>query len=49
MDAEDDAQWKKPLQTAGAFLIDSAGVIRWVKTAQRVVDLPRAQELLSYL
>ena len=39
--AEDDAEWKKPLQTAGAFLIDSDAVIRWVKTGQRVVDFSR--------
>jgi peroxiredoxin len=45
--AEDEAEWRRPLQTAASFLIRSDGVIRWAKTG--LVALPKAEDLLALL
>ena len=44
---EDEAEWRRPLQTAASFLIRSDGEIRWSKTG--LVALPKTEELLSLL
>src|SRR5438105_4062668 len=44
---EDEAEWRRPLQRVGAFLIDRDGTIRWAKVANRVFDLPKGEELLA--
>jgi hypothetical protein len=47
MTPEDDAEWKRPLQSVGYFLIGRDGVIRWARVEARVQPLPKAEELLT--
>jgi peroxiredoxin len=44
---EDDAEWKRPLQSVGYFLIGRDGVIRWARVEARVQPLPKVEELLA--
>jgi peroxiredoxin len=49
MTPEDDAEWKRPLQSVGYFLIGRDGIIRWARVEARVQPLPKAEELLALL
>ena len=48
---EDEVEVRRPLQTVGAFLIGSDGVIRWANAGGPVIvaELPKAEELLARL
>lgn len=45
--AEDDAEFKRPLQSVGYYLIDRQGVIRWAGAGELLADLPRPESLLA--
>jgi peroxiredoxin len=47
MTPEDDAEWKRPFQWVGYFLIGQDGIIRWARVEPRVQPLPPAEELLA--
>ena len=46
---EDEAEYSRPLQTSGLFLIDSDGVIRWTRAPASVLIPLRIDELLAQL
>jgi len=45
--AEDDAEFKRPLQSVGYYLIDRQGVIRWASAGELLHELPRPESLLA--
>jgi peroxiredoxin len=45
--AEDEAEFKRPLQSVGYYLVDRAGVIRWASVGQVLEDLPVPETLLA--
>jgi hypothetical protein len=47
MTAEDDAEWKRPLQSVGYFLIGRDGLIRWSRVEARITTVPAVEELLA--
>ena len=47
--AEDEAEWKRPLQAVGYYLIDSQGVIRWANVGTIINGLPGPESLLALL
>ena len=49
MTAEDDTEWKRPLQAVGYFLIGPDGVVRWAHSAMQVTLLPAPEELLPLI
>jgi peroxiredoxin len=50
MTEEDDAEWKRPLQAIGYFLVGRDGLIRWARVDQRGFrPLPTVDEILPLL
>jgi len=49
MTPEDNAEWQRPLQAVGQFLIGRDGVIRWARAEWSPTALPQMDELLSLL
>ena len=47
--AEDDAEFKRPLQSVGYFLIDQQGVIRWTSVGEFFTKLPAPESLRALL
>jgi len=45
--AEDEAEWKRPLQAVGYYFIDGQGIIRWARVGEILNDLPEAESLLA--
>src|SRR5262245_22883105 len=45
--AEDEAEWKRPLQAVGYYFIDGQGIIRWARVGAILNDLPGAESLLA--
>ena len=46
---EDDAEFKRPLQSVGYYLIDRQGVIRWASVGDLLRDLPGPESLLAFV
>jgi hypothetical protein len=46
---EDEAEWSRPLQWVGYFLIGRDGLIRWANVEARIVDLPEVDKLLALI
>jgi hypothetical protein len=46
MTDEDDAEWKRPLQSVGYFLVGPDSVVRWARVEPRMFLLPKAEEIL---
>src|SRR5207247_1937770 len=49
MTAEDDAEYQRPRQSVGYFLVGPDRVIRWARVEPRMFLLPKADEILPYL
>jgi peroxiredoxin len=49
MTTEDDAEWKRPLQANGDFLIGRDGLIRWARVETSITALPKVEELLALI
>ncbi len=49
MTTEDQAEWQRPLQVVGHFLIGRDGLIRWARVETSLTALPQTEELLSLL
>jgi hypothetical protein len=47
--AEDDAEFRRPWQPVGYYLIDREGVIRWANVGDLLRDLPEPASLLAQL
>ncbi len=47
--AEDTAEFKRPLQSVGYYLIDQQGVIRWASVGEILATLPEPESLLALL
>jgi len=47
--AEDAAEFKRPLQSVGYYLIDRQGVIRWASVGEILGKLPGPESLLAVL
>jgi hypothetical protein len=47
--SEDDAEYRRPLQSVGCFLIGCDGVIRWGRVEISVTALPQPDLLRSLL
>jgi len=47
--AEDDAEFKRPLQAVGYYLIDHQGVIRWASVGEILTSLPGPESLRALL
>jgi peroxiredoxin len=45
--AEDDAEFKRPLQSVGYYFIDRQGIIRWARAGEILHELPRPESLLA--
>ena len=45
--AEDDAEYKRPLQAVGYYLVDRQGVIRWASVGDLLRELPGPETLLA--
>jgi peroxiredoxin len=45
--AEDEAEFKQPLQSVGYYLIDRQGVIRWASVGEILDELPSPESLLA--
>ena len=45
--AEDEAEFKRPLQSVGYYLIDRQGVIRWASVGEILSELPGPESLLA--
>jgi len=45
--AEDDAEFKRPLQSIGYYFIDRRGVVRWARVSFTFEDLPEPGSLLA--
>jgi peroxiredoxin len=46
---EDEAEYNRPIQTSGYFLVDSAGIIRWAQAPTDILTLPQGEELLGLI
>jgi len=46
MTPEDEAEWKRPLQSGGYFLVMPDGAIRWARVDQRIGPPPTVAEIL---
>jgi peroxiredoxin len=44
---EDDAEFKRPLQSPGYYFIDRQGIIRWASVGKLLNELPRPESLLA--
>jgi|SRR5262245_14505045 len=44
---EDDAEFKRPLQSVGYYFIDRQGIIRWASAGKLLNELPRPESLLA--
>ena len=44
---EDDAEFKRPLQSVGYYFIDRQGIIRWASVGKLLNELPRPESLLA--
>jgi peroxiredoxin len=44
---EDDAEFKRPLQSVGYYFIDRQGIIRWASAGKLLDELPRPESLLA--
>jgi peroxiredoxin len=44
---EDDAEFKRPMQSVGYYLVDRHGVIRWASVGEIPPDLPGPESLLA--
>lgn len=49
MTSADDAEWRRPLQKTGDFLIGCDGVIRWARFDIILTALPKVEDLVSLL
>ena len=49
MTPEDRAEWRRPNQTVGYFLIGRDGLIRWARVDPWMVPLPKVEELSSLI
>jgi hypothetical protein len=49
MSGEDDAEYQRPLQGTGRFLVGMDGVIRWARVDILYVPVPSPPELLALL
>jgi len=49
MTSEDDAEWRRPLQKTGDFLIGCDGVIRWARVDIILTTFPKIEDLVSLL
>jgi peroxiredoxin len=47
--AEDDAEFRRPLQSVGYYFIDRRGIIRWASVGDLLRDLPGPESLLARL
>jgi len=47
MTVADQAEWQRPLQAVGHFLIGRDGLIRWARVETSLTALPPVEELLS--
>lgn len=47
--AEDEAEWHRPLQWVGYFLIGGDGLVRWTNVEERIVALPAIDKLLALI
>jgi hypothetical protein len=45
--AEDETEFKRPLQSVGYYFIDRQGVIRWASIGKILNELPRPESLLA--
>jgi peroxiredoxin len=45
--AEDDAEYKRPLQAVGYYFVDRQGVIRWASVGDLLRELPGPEALLA--
>ena len=45
--AEDEAEFRRPLQSVGYYLVDRGGVIRWARTGEILSELPQPASLLA--
>lgn len=46
---EDDAEFKRPLQSVGYYFIDRQGIICWASVGKLLNELPRPESLLALL
>lgn len=44
---EDEAEFKRPLQSVGYYLIDRQGVIRWARVGDVIADVPGPASLMA--
>jgi hypothetical protein len=49
MTGEDDAEYQRPLEGTGRFLVGTDGVIRWARVDIAIVSVPSTPELLALL
>jgi peroxiredoxin len=49
MTSEDDAEWRRPLQVTGDFLIGCDGLIRWARVDTILTEFPKVEDLVSLL
>ena len=49
MTSEDDAEWRRPLQKTGDFLIGRDGLIRWSRVDTILTAFPKGEELVSLI
>lgn len=49
MTGEDDAEWRRPLQKTGDFLIGRDGLIRWSRVDTILTAFPKVEELVSLI
>jgi peroxiredoxin len=47
--AEDESEFKRPLQSVGYYLIDQHGLIRWARVGEIITKLPDPESLVSLL
>jgi hypothetical protein len=47
--SEDDAEWRRPLQKTGDFLIGRDGVIRWARRDIILTAFPKVEDLIALL
>jgi hypothetical protein len=47
--AEDEAEWHRPLQWVGYFLIGRDGLVRWDNVEARITALPAIDKLLALI
>jgi hypothetical protein len=49
MTSEDDAEWRRPMQKTGDFLIGRDGVIRWGRVDIILTAFPKVDDLIALL